>query len=313
MGFFVKFGKSAMELKSLRCITVTGVLIALDIVLKMVSIKISADLKITFAYLALATIGMLYGPTVAFLAGIVTDLIGFMLSSDGGFSPFFTLIEAIGAMIYGIFLYDLKPLRIKKITDSDEDGGGIKQIILKSALVGVLTALVFGLITFLLGIALADTAASDSPYAKLAKVFTAPELWYISAAVGFLYGTFFGIIIIGGRKDKADLRSSVAVILSKVIVVVVCNLILNPVAFVFSGYMSADSVIASYPVRVAKNAIQLPVDCLLLLTILFPILAAYRRFVGGAPVRGVKDGRNARYKSGENAEKLEKDKETKKL
>ena len=62
MAFFSKFGRSAMELRSIRCLTVTGVLIALDIVLKMVSIRITADIKITFAYLALATVGMLYGP-----------------------------------------------------------------------------------------------------------------------------------------------------------------------------------------------------------------------------------------------------------
>ena len=277
-----------MELRSLRCITVTGILIALDIVLKMVSIKISADLKITFAYLALATVGMLYGPTVAFLAGVVTDLIGFMMSSDGGFSPLFTLIEAIGAMIYGIFLYDLKPLRLRNnlITENARNDTG--KIILKSLITGVITALVFVGIVFLFGMGLEGLAASNEKLVKLAAVFTDPPLKIIAVIVGFLYGLFFGIMIMSSRKDKGDLRSSAAVVLSKVIVVVACNLILTPIAFVVSGYMTADSLIASYPVRLAKNAIQLPVDCLLLLVILFPILAAYKRIFPNVKVKAHK-------------------------
>ena len=198
MSFFEKFGKSAFELKSIRCITVTGVLIALDLVLKLVSIKITDNLKITFAFLALATIGMLFGPTVSFLAGVITDLIGFIISPEGGFSPLFTLIEAVGAMIYGIFLYEISlPMRTS------------------------------------------DRAAKRN--------------------------LFF---------------NSLKIVLSKVTVVIVCNLIMTPIAFVMSGYMTWESMIAAYPVRLLKNVIQCPVDCVLMLVILFPILAAYKRIFG---------------------------------
>lgn len=196
MSFFEKFGRSTFELKSLRCLTVTGILIALDLVLKLVSIKVTDSLKITFAYIALATIGMLFGPTVGFLAGVITDIIGFMISPEGGFSPLFTFIEAFGAMIYGIFLYGITP------PHKNDDG------------------------------------ALDK---------------------------------------KSALMSSLRIIFSKVTVVIICNLILNPVAFVISGYQTWESVIAGYPARLIKNLIQCPVDCVLLLVILFPILAAYRR------------------------------------
>ena len=67
------------------------------------------------------------------------------------------------------------------------------------------------------------------------------------------------------------------VAVSKVIVVLVCNLVMTPIAMVASGYMTMDSMIAAYPLRVVKNAIQCPVDCLILLIVLFPILAAYKR------------------------------------
>ena len=49
---------------------------------------------------------MLYGPTVGFIAGMITDLLGYLIAPSGAFDIRFTLIEALGAMIYGIFLYN---------------------------------------------------------------------------------------------------------------------------------------------------------------------------------------------------------------
>lgn len=109
MAFFADFKKSAAELKNLRCLCVTAILIALDLVLKTATtIDVTKDMKISFAFLALASIGMLYGPAVAFIAGTVTDVLGFFLRPKAAFNPVFTLIEAIGAMIYGIFLYKMR-------------------------------------------------------------------------------------------------------------------------------------------------------------------------------------------------------------
>lgn len=105
--FFNLFVRSAKELKSLRCLSVTAMLIALDIVLKLtVSIEVTESLKISFAFVALAAIGMLYGPTVGFIAGFITDLLGFIIKPTGAFDIRFTLIEATGALIYGLFLYN---------------------------------------------------------------------------------------------------------------------------------------------------------------------------------------------------------------
>ncbi len=105
--FFNLFVRSAKELKSVRCLTVTAMLIALDLVLKLtVSIDITQNLKISFAFIALAAIGMLYGPTVGFIAGFVTDILGFIIKPSGAFDIRYTFIEALGALIYGLFLYN---------------------------------------------------------------------------------------------------------------------------------------------------------------------------------------------------------------
>ena len=61
LNFFGSFKKSAQELKSVRCIAVTAVLIALACILKTLTIQPMPTLKIGFAFVAIASIGMLYG------------------------------------------------------------------------------------------------------------------------------------------------------------------------------------------------------------------------------------------------------------
>ena len=204
MAILKMFKKSAQELKSLRCITVTGVLIALDLALKTVTINLEASLKISFAFIALAAIGMLFGPTVSLLAGIITDVLGFfMYPQTGAFNPFFTLIEAVGAMLYGLFLYNLVYVRFDK------------------------------------------------------DIFKAEGKSKIGKALLFL-------------------KKMGRIILAKVSVVIVCNLIMTPIANVIFGYQTVETAIVKYPARLLKNLIQCPVDCALLIIVLFPILAAYK-------------------------------------
>lgn len=113
MAFFANFKKSALELKNLRCLCVTAILIALDLVLKtFLNVQVTEDMKISFAFVAVAAIGMLYGPTVAGLACVVTDVVGYLLKPVGGFSPLFTLVEVAGGVIYGCFLYNFSPVKL---------------------------------------------------------------------------------------------------------------------------------------------------------------------------------------------------------
>lgn len=110
--FFGNFKRSAEELKSVRCITVTALLIALACVLKMLTIQPVPTIKIGFSFIAIASIGMLYGPTVAGLSCVATDIIGYLVSNRAqAFSPLFTLVEVTGGIIYGIFLYNFNPIK----------------------------------------------------------------------------------------------------------------------------------------------------------------------------------------------------------
>lgn len=106
-GFFNLFKRSALEFKNIRSMVVTAMLIALDLALKLATdIVITEDLKLSFAFVAMASIGMLFGPTVGFTAGMITDIVGFMIKPTGAFDIRFTLIEALGGLLYGLFLYN---------------------------------------------------------------------------------------------------------------------------------------------------------------------------------------------------------------
>lgn len=102
--FFSMFAKSAKELTKIRTLTITGIFIAVSMVLEMYSIDLPYA-KINFAFLAIAVIGMLFGPTVGFMAGLICDVVGFMVHPTGGFLPIYTLVAGVQGLIYGICLY----------------------------------------------------------------------------------------------------------------------------------------------------------------------------------------------------------------
>jgi ECF transporter S component (folate family) len=64
--------------------------------------------KINFAFLAIAVIGMLFGPTVSLVAGFACDIVGFVVHPQGGFIPTYILVAGLQGLIYGIVLYHKK-------------------------------------------------------------------------------------------------------------------------------------------------------------------------------------------------------------
>ncbi|NLJ16785.1 MAG: folate family ECF transporter S component [Clostridiales bacterium] len=145
--FFGIFPKSLRETKSISCISTTAMLIALNIAIKLFTIPVTENLKISFSFLALAAIGMLYGPVVGAVAGFITDILGFFLVNRTGaaFDIRFTLVEVMAGFLYGLFLYGLKPGKIFFNPDGEKlplskrlkaDGWFLTRVILgKSAVV----------------------------------------------------------------------------------------------------------------------------------------------------------------------------------
>lgn len=105
--FLKLFSDSANELKKVSTLTVSGLFIALSIVLRNLTINISADLRINFAFLGVMIIGMLYGPVVSILGNVGVDVIGYFLDGfkarDYNFA--LLLVKIIAGLIYGLMLY----------------------------------------------------------------------------------------------------------------------------------------------------------------------------------------------------------------
>ncbi len=102
--FFSTFKDSAQELKSVRCLTVTGILVAIFIILDMFSIRIGDFIKVNFAFTALASVGMLFGPVPAMLAALAGDLIGCILGGQAPL-PLLSCTAVLEGLLFGVMLY----------------------------------------------------------------------------------------------------------------------------------------------------------------------------------------------------------------
>jgi ECF transporter S component (folate family) len=113
--FSVSYWKdAAAELKDIRMLVVTALMIALRVALKPLAIPLGPQLSIQTAMLATALGAMVYGPVVAIPAAMISDTIGFMIYPTGDYFLPFMLTEIASTMIYALFLYRAKvsPTRV---------------------------------------------------------------------------------------------------------------------------------------------------------------------------------------------------------
>ncbi|MDD2648618.1 MAG: folate family ECF transporter S component [Eubacteriales bacterium] len=99
------FSQSARELKKTQCLVVCAMMVALNIVLsRFTVIYLSPTSRISFGYLAIAVVAMLYGACPAMLVGAAADIVGALAFPAGAYFPGYTLSAAVGGFIYAIFL-----------------------------------------------------------------------------------------------------------------------------------------------------------------------------------------------------------------
>ena len=102
--FFNLFADSLKEFKKVRNLAITALLFAISMVIEMYSIDLQFC-KLNFAFLAIAAIGLLFGPAVGFFSGLACDVVGFMVHPSGGFLPIYVLVAGLQGVIYGVCLY----------------------------------------------------------------------------------------------------------------------------------------------------------------------------------------------------------------
>lgn len=122
--------QSSQELKKVSTLTSTGMLIAVSIIIRNLSINITDDLRINFAFIGTMAIAMLFGPMPAMLSATAIDVIGYIM--DGfkarDYNIFLLLVKLMAAFVYGLLLY--------------------KQETGKSLNIGIIVSRVFGTLVF---------------------------------------------------------------------------------------------------------------------------------------------------------------------
>ena len=73
-GIFSCFAESAKEFTKLRSLVITALFIAISMIIEAFSIDLQFA-KLNFAFLAIAVIGMLFGPCMGLVAGFACDIV----------------------------------------------------------------------------------------------------------------------------------------------------------------------------------------------------------------------------------------------
>ena len=98
--------------KNVRALTLAAVLIALAVIgygLLRIPI-IPGQVEMRFGFLFIAATAFLFGPAVAFPAGVIASMLGFLLFSTGAaFNPLFDLNEGFAGILFAAFLYKRNP------------------------------------------------------------------------------------------------------------------------------------------------------------------------------------------------------------
>ena len=102
------------HMKNVKSVTVAALLVALAVTLKFLKIAITPTLEFSFAFLATASAGFLFGPFVAGTVGALSDLLGYVVRPTGPFFPGFTLNAIINGVVYGLVLYR-KPVSMQRV------------------------------------------------------------------------------------------------------------------------------------------------------------------------------------------------------
>ena len=108
------FSDSYKELKKLKTLVITALLIAIGIILGQFSIQLTETTKIGISFIATQMTANLFGPVVGGIMGGVADVLKFIIKPTGPFLIGYTISAILGPMIYGVLLYK-KPISFWRI------------------------------------------------------------------------------------------------------------------------------------------------------------------------------------------------------
>ncbi|WP_027399916.1 folate family ECF transporter S component [Anaerovorax odorimutans] len=95
-------------------IVITAFLMAMEIVLTRFLSLALPTLRLSFGFLPISIIGILYGPLWSGIAYALGDIIGMMILPTGPYFPGFTLTAFLTGAVYGLILHN-KPISWKRV------------------------------------------------------------------------------------------------------------------------------------------------------------------------------------------------------
>lgn len=91
---------------NLRKINITAMFIAIDFILvRFLKIMIGNTIRISFGFIPIIIISILYGPFWSGVTFAISDILGAFIFPVGIYHPGFTISAFLKGFIYGIFLY----------------------------------------------------------------------------------------------------------------------------------------------------------------------------------------------------------------
>ncbi len=100
---------AAGEFRSVRSLVVAGLMTALSIVISGIYIPVAENLRLMFTFVPMGIAGMVCGPLVGMVVGLVSDLVGIVVHPSGPFFPGYTLSAILGALVYSLAFYRQRP------------------------------------------------------------------------------------------------------------------------------------------------------------------------------------------------------------
>ncbi len=96
------------QLKDVKVLTAAALLVAIATVLSFFSVPVNEFIQIRFKFLPIAASGMLFGPAIGGLVGLLADITGYIVKPTGAFFPGYTISTMVSGIIFGAMLYKKK-------------------------------------------------------------------------------------------------------------------------------------------------------------------------------------------------------------
>ncbi len=161
------FREQLKAIHSVQGICLSGLFVAVYVVLSLFNIRFSEILEFRLAFLALAAAAFYGGPLMGMTVGIAGDVISFFVTPQSApFFPGFTLTYAVMGFLFGLILYR------SKITPGRAFLGGLTEFVISCTLSTFWLHLMYGMDwRYLLTIRLMKNTIALGVYTLLLYVF----------------------------------------------------------------------------------------------------------------------------------------------